>query len=418
MEQESTMRDKFLSVWAFGATIVAFIAGLGFLGFTQGVGLIHLVFSGISDPSRLDTTLGFVTAGLVVTFGMFVIGRWFEISDALNDLLTRVHASSDKTDAVLGELANLTARGDSLSEGLADLYQRIANQLAAVIEDVASEWSGYAFRLVTFNGSLLREVLISLLAGGQQYRISVDADRVYGNFLARFQQPMSLIYVVYVPRRLAFGDNPTEFFLRLVHIVHCCRARVGTAALKATVTVFLINKPRPMGTIFWGFRLENGRLVPRIIEYTRSLKSGDVSTPTAEQTFISHTSETRIRQLYDHIEREVQAPGTVEIDFGTLDRIISPLLPSQDGATAPVISQDRWRRVIDELYVAGENSHHEADDVVNGDHYAFHPYRLSICAARGAPLCDVLPLDPSVGSAQPISDHKPSFWSWPFPKRM
>jgi|SRR5271170_7191509 hypothetical protein len=88
------MRNKFLAIWALGAAIVAFVVALGALGFAQGLGLLTALFGGISDPNRLGVTLSFFSAGLVVTFGMFVIARWWSISDILGDLHNRTSGSA------------------------------------------------------------------------------------------------------------------------------------------------------------------------------------------------------------------------------------------------------------------------------------------------------------------------------------
>ena len=307
----------------------------------------------------------------------------------------------------------------SVDQRFNDLYDFITKQSAAVVEDTPAEWSGYVFRLITFNGTLLREVQISFLADGRQYRISADSDRVYGNFLARLQRPMQLTFVVYLPRQSRFSIDAANFLLRLVHIVESCRRRVGTAALKASVATFLIDRPRPNGTVFLGYREENGQLIPRVVEYTRSLRSGDVSTPTAERTFIYHTSELRIRQLYEHVENEVQAPEAVEVDFSILHRIIGPLLPAQDGETAPIISNEDWQKIINDLYVAGESVPHGTETVINGDHFTFRPSKPSIHAIRGASLSEMLSKSaaakPAAATSLPSPERKPT-WSWPFRK--
>lgn len=394
---KSKLRDQLLATWALAAAMIGFVAAVAILGFVQGLGLLHAFLGGFYDPAQLGVTLSFFSAGLLITFGMFVIARWWSTSETLA--------------AILAKITTIEVAVSSIKQDVSDYFNLAFKQLAAVIEDNASEWAGFVFRLITYNGTLSREVHISLLAGGQRYRMTADEERVYGNFLGRLQQPMQLIFIVYVARQLVGPNSAAEYLLRLVHIVRCCARRAGVEALKASVTVFLIDKPRPTATVFLGFKKENGNLAPRAIEYTRSLKPGDVSTPTSEQTFICHTAETRIRQLNEHVEREVQAPGTVEIDFNILERIIGPLLPAEDGDTAPVNSDDDWRRIIGDLYAAGESTPHKPEIVANADHLAFHTYRPSIHATRGKPLADVLS-SPALTAPETPAGPVRAVWRW------
>jgi hypothetical protein len=399
------LREKLLSSWAQLGAVGAFLIAGTYFGAPYGLNLVRTLTANGADPLALWA----LSAGLVTTVLMFTISRWFAVSDwmrlATADLQAMkqqgaetVHAKNEMSSSLKthNEMATktqaaMTARMEGLSESIADLRRSVQSLNSPPVDDVASIWSGITCQFDSLNLTLSREVTITPLAGGRHYKIAADRERTHGNFLKRLQQRMRLSYIVYVPKELGFGSHPAEVLLKLVHVVRCCRkeARATNTPLKATVRIFLIDEPRPGSTVFYGYRKIDGRKERYILEYFRPLDRNN--TPTGNRLVIRHTSDEEMRSLTDHLEREVRK--SVEIGLGTVERILGPLLPRDDGGIATIVPRNRWRSIVSELYSAGIGATDEI--IANVDSFTFRK-RTPCLAVDRTPDADLSVTEASV----------------------
>jgi hypothetical protein len=359
---------KFLESWRATTAVTGVIGATVYLGATEGVSLVNAIKAGLTNLDKLGVTLAAVNTGLLTTVSMFALARWSALRDRNEDHLRAIEDAKSEIKLVKEQNAHLYVSLKAMIEGnltlqeqiksfsasLAELRSTLWNQSDPMVDEDDAIWAGLVHRLITQNPTFARDVTIHSVAGGR-YRISVEPNRVYGNFVARLVQPgMQLTYIVYVPKELGFGENPGEVLLKLVHIIRCARsyAEKTNNKINAKINVFLVDRPRPIGSVFLSYREVNGRLEDYVLEYFRSLARGAIGSPTSQRGLLRHTSDRRIRELYDYVESEVKT--AVEIGYETVERIIRPLLPEKDGGVAPVVSSDAWRAIIHQLYDLGD----------------------------------------------------------------
>jgi hypothetical protein len=368
-----------------------------------------------------------VSAGFATTVLMFTILRWFAISDWMRAATADIQSATSSVqtmkeqiaeminakkeilvsvktynETITGTCTTLTARVERLSECVAELRRSAQSLNGSPLEDQVSIWSGITCEFNSLNPTLDKEVSITTLAGGQHYKIAADQERMNMNFIKRLQQRMRLSYIVYIPKDLSLGTHPVEVLLKLVHVLRYCRkqARAMNTTLKANIRIFLIDEPRPGSAVFFGYRKIDGRKEKYILEYFRSLDLNN--TPTGNRLVIAHTNENEIRSLFDHLDRE--ARKAVEIDVGTVERIINPLLPETDGGIAKIVSRDEWRNVVNELYSAGIGTTEEKD----AEGIAVHKRSPSVSVARSVPPDLTLLHSSNVSDAPLKPNTKPS----------
>ncbi len=374
--------QKFSAVWSPAAAIIAFIIALILLSIGPGISLFRAAMANLGDASNFAAVMSSICVGLLTTLGMFIVVRWLHLTDIINDLLKKSDDMEHSINDGIIRLDIINTQFKHFADEMSNITRSIITQSATVVQDTPAVWSGLVHRLDSFNPSLLQEITIS--SSGTAFHITIDKERVFGNFLCRFQRKMQLNYIIYLPRQLGFGDNPCEVLLRLVHIVRCCRRRTGKIPLQSTVTLFLVDKPRPLGSAFLGYRTLHGRLTPVALEYFRSLQPGQVSTPAGEQALVCHNSE-RINALYALVEREVASSAKV-VKFADAERILASYLPNEDEGAVVPLSASEWREIVERIYAAAYTSEHDEHCVVHPDHFAFHLVTPSIHTYREDPL--------------------------------